>query len=100
MTTVRDVAIIVLALESIIAGILLAILTIQVSRLVKMLREEIKPMLEATQETVGTVKGTATFLSEHVVSPVVSVASTVSGLRQAAKTLAGFRSHDRNDDTI
>ncbi|MDH7486005.1 MAG: hypothetical protein QHJ81_06980 [Anaerolineae bacterium] len=95
---VRDIAIIILAVESIIVGILLGVLTIQVSRLVKMLREEIKPMLEATQETVGTVKGTAAFLSEHLVSPVVSVASTVSGLRQAAKVLAGFRSHDRSDD--
>lgn len=98
MTAVRDVAIIILAIESIIVGILLAILTIQVYRLVKMLREEIKPMLKATQETVGTVKGTAAFLSEHLVSPVVSVAGTVSGLRQAVKVLAGLRSHDRSDD--
>jgi len=99
MSAVRDVAIIVLAIESIVVGVLLAILTIQVYRLVKMLRQEIKPMLEATQETVGTVKGTATFLSEHLVSPVVSVASTVSGLRQAARTLTGLRSPDRSDDT-
>jgi len=54
MTAVRDVAIIVLAVESIIVGILLGILTIQVYKLVKLLREEVKPMLEATQETVGT----------------------------------------------
>jgi hypothetical protein len=92
MATVRDVAIIILAIESIVVGILLAVLTVQVSRLVKMLREEVKPMLEATQETVGTVKGTATFLSEHLVSPVVNVAGTVSGFRQAVKTLAGIRS--------
>jgi hypothetical protein len=92
MASVRDVAIIVLAIESIIVGVLLAVLTIQVSRLVRMLREEVEPMLEATQETVGTVRGTATFLSEHLVSPVVSAAGTVSGLRQALRTLAGFRS--------
>jgi hypothetical protein len=92
MASVRDVAIIVLAIESIVVGVLLAILTVQVSKLVRMLREEIRPMLDATQETVGTVRGTATFLSEHLVSPVVNIAGTVSGLRQAAKTLAGFRS--------
>ena len=95
---VRDIAIIVLAIESIIIGILLAVLTIQVYKLVKMLREEVKPMLEATQETVGTVRGTATLLSEHLVSPVVKAAGYVSGLRQAAKTLAGFRSGSRDDD--
>ncbi len=99
MAAVRDVAIIVLAIESIVVGILLAILTIQVYELVKMLREEVKPMLEATQETVGTVKGTATFLSEYLVSPVVNVAGYVSGLRQAAKTLTGFRSGGRDGDT-
>ena len=30
-------------------------------------------------------------LTEHLVSPVVGIAGTVSGLRQAAKTLAGYR---------
>lgn len=98
MTIVRDVAIIVLAIESIIIGILLGVLTIQVYKLVKMLREEVEPMLEATQETVGTVRGTVAFLSEHLVSPVVNAAGYVSGLRQAAKTLAGFRSGGRDND--
>jgi len=97
MATVRDIAIIVLAVESIIVGILLAVLTIQVYKLVKLLREEVKPMLDATQETVGTVRGTAVFLSEHLVSPVVSVAGYVSGLRQAIKTLAAIRSSRRDD---
>ena len=97
MASVRDVAIIVLAIESIIVGILLAVLTVQVSKLVRMLREEVKPMLDATQETVGTVRGTTSFLSEHLVSPVVSIAGTMSGLRQVVKTLAGFRSGSRDD---
>jgi len=92
MEQVRDVAIIVLAVESIVVGVLIAILTIQVYRLVKMLREEVAPILEATQETVGTGKGTATFLSNNVVSPVVTVAGYVSGVRRAAKALLGLRS--------
>lgn len=98
MTTVRDLAIIVLAVESIVVGILLAILTLQISRLVRMLRDEIKPVLDATQETVGTVRGTTTFLSEHLVSPIVTVAGYVSGFRQAARTLAGIRFGGRGDD--
>jgi len=99
MASVRDVAIIILAIESIVVGVLLAILTVQVSRLVKMLREEIQPMLEATQETVGTVRGTTTFLSEHLVSPVVRLSGTISGVRQAARTLAGFRSGGPDEGT-
>lgn len=97
MDSVRDIAIIVLAIESIVVGVLLAILAVQVSRLVKMLREEVQPMLEATQETVGTVRGTTTFLSEHLVTPVVRLSGTLSGLREAARTLAGIRSGGPQD---
>jgi len=91
MTTVRDVAIIILAAESIVVGVLLAILTVQTSKLVRMLRDEIRPVLDATQETVGTVRGTTVFLSEHLVSPIVTVVGYASGLRQAARTLLGLR---------
>lgn len=97
MDVARDVAIIVLAVESIVVGILLVVLTIQVYRLVTMLRDEIKPIIDATQETVGTVRGTTTFLSEHVVTPVVNAASFVSGLRRAAKVITGFRSPGRHE---
>ncbi len=89
--TIRDIAIIVLALESIIIGAFLVILTIQVWQLVRLLRDEIKPILESTQETVGTVRGTATFLGNHLVNPVVRVAGYASGVREAIRTLAGFR---------
>lgn len=89
--TLRDLAILVLAIESIVIGVLLAILTIQVWRLVRLLRDEIKPILESTQETVGTVRGTATFLGNHLVRPVVQVAGYASGIREAVRTLAGFR---------
>ena len=41
---VRDLAIILLALESLIIGILLVVLTFEVMSLVKLLREQIKPM--------------------------------------------------------
>ena len=75
MGIARDIAIIVLALESIVIGVLLAVLVIQVIRLVKLLREEVLPILNSTQETVSTVRGTASFVSDHVVQPVVKVSS-------------------------
>lgn len=87
MGTARDIAIIVLALESIVIGILLAVLVIQVIRLVRLLREEVLPILNSTQETVSTVRGTASFMSDHVVQPVVKVSSYAAGARQAVSTL-------------
>jgi hypothetical protein len=92
MSTARDIAIIVLALESIVIGVILAILVIQVIRLVKLLREEVLPILNSTQETVSTVRGTADFMSEHVVQPVVKASSYAAGAREAVKVLFGARS--------
>ncbi len=87
MGVARDIAIIILAVESIVIGVLLAVLVIQVIRLVKLLREEVMPILNSTQETVSTVRGTATFMSDHIVQPVVKVSSFAAGARQAASTL-------------
>ena len=86
----RDVAIIVLALESIVIGGLIAFLIIQIQRLMKMMREEIKPILESTNETVSTVRGTTAFLSEHLVSPLVDVASFLSGVRRMGQVVTGW----------
>lgn len=89
MGIARDIAIIVLALESIIIGVLLAILVIQVMKLVRMLREEVMPILKSTQDTVSTVRGTADFMSDHLVQPVVKVSSLAAGARQAVGVLFG-----------
>lgn len=91
MAIARDIAIIVLALESIVIGVILAVLVIQVIRLVRLLREEVLPILASTQETVSTVRGTADFMSEHVVQPVVKVSSYAAGVREATKVLFGSR---------
>lgn len=91
MGVARDIAIIVLAVESIVIGILLAALVIQVIRLVRLLREEVLPILNSTQETVSTVRGTATFMSDHLVQPVVKMSSYAAGAQQAIKVLLGRR---------
>ena len=68
--TIRDIAIILIAVETIIINALLVILVWQIWRLVKMFQNEIKPIIDDAQETVGTVRGTATFVSQNVVDPV------------------------------
>ncbi len=90
MRDVRDVAIIILAVESIIVGGLLCFLIIQLQRLMKMLREEIKPILDSTNETVSTVRGTTSFVTQHIVSPFVEAASFFSGARRVAQVLTGW----------
>ncbi len=85
--TLRDIAIIIVAVETIIINALLIVLIWQIWRLIKMVRDEIKPILEDTKETVGTVRGTADFVSSNVVDPVVKTSGRIAGFRQTLRTL-------------
>ncbi len=94
MGTVRDIAIIILAIESFFIGAALIFLTWQLYRLIKLLEQEIKPLISSLQDTAGTVQGTAHFVNEAVVTPTMKVTSTVSAAKQTArflwKTKLGF----------
>ena len=87
MAFVRDLAIILLAVESLIIGAVLIILVLEIRNLAKMLRDEIKPILESADETARTVRGTTTFVSENLVNPVVRVSSFATGVMQAVRIL-------------
>jgi len=86
---IRDILIIALALQSCIFGVILVIMLMMMVRLVNMLEFEIKPILERTNETVGMVRGTTTFVSKNVVSPVTTAAAYAAGVRRALKVLFG-----------
>jgi hypothetical protein len=62
---------------------------IMLIRLVNTVEFEIKPILKQTGQTVGTVRGTANFVSKNVVQPVVQVKSYVAALRSGWKALFG-----------
>jgi len=85
----RDIAIIILALVTGLIGVFLAILIFQVQSLIHLLRTEVKPILDSANRTVSTVRGTSTFVSDTVVSPVIQVLSFASGVRRTAKVLFG-----------
>lgn len=85
--TIRDIAIILIAVETIIINALLVILIWQIWRLVKMFQKEVKPIIEDTQETVGTVRGTATFVSQNVVDPVAKTGGKIAGVRRTWQVL-------------
>ena len=85
--TIRDIAIIIIAIQSIVIGVLLGVLVWQLWRLVKMLQNEVQPILKDAQDTVGTVRGTTTFVSENVVTPVMKASSAVVGVRHTIRSL-------------
>ena len=92
---VRDIFIIVLALESLLIGGALVILVIQLAALTNIVQNEIRPILASTKETVGTLKGTSRFLSERAVMPLISISSTYAGFRKLVE-LAGFIKKGKN----
>lgn len=79
---IRDVFIIFMAFESLIIGAALVVLIVQIASLINLLNNEIKPMLEATNETISTLRGTTQFLSENLVEPVMKLNSYVAGLQK------------------
>jgi len=83
----RDIAIIVLAFVTIVVGVFLAILIFQLQSLIVLLRDEIQPILQSANETANTVRGTTTFVTEAVVSPMISAASYVAAVRQTLRVL-------------
>jgi len=90
VSLLRDAAIIFVAFETLIIGVLLIILMIQMQSLISLLRNEVKPLLEAANETVATVRGTTQFVSHNVVSPVMKWSSYVAGVQRVIKELTGL----------
>ncbi len=82
--TLRDIFIIVLALEFMVIGLALVILLVQLARLINLLQNEVRPILQSTSQAANTLRGTANFLSQNLVGPVLKVNSTIAALRRAA----------------
>ena len=79
---IRDVFIIFMALESLIIGIVLVILIVQLAILINLIQNEIKPIMQATNETVNTLKGTSTFISNNLAEPVIKLNEYLAGLKK------------------
>jgi len=76
----RDVLIIVVALESLVIGVALTVLVVQLAALINLIQNELRPILQATSETVNTLRGTTDFLGESVVRPVIEVRGYMAGI--------------------
>ena len=79
---IRDVFIIVVALESLVIGVALIVLIIQLASLINLMQNEVRPILIATNETVNTLRGTVEFLGEEVIEPVMKLSGYLAGLNR------------------
>jgi amino acid permease len=84
---IRDVFIIVVGLETLIIGVALVILLIQLAGLINLLQNEVRPILQATNETVNTLRGTAEFLGENMVKPVIKLNGYLASIQRVLELM-------------
>jgi len=84
---IRDVFIIVVALESLVIGVALIVLIVQLASLINLLQNEVRPILTATSETVNNLRGTAEFLGENVVEPVIKLNGYLAGMNRVIELM-------------
>jgi hypothetical protein len=77
---IRDIMIIFMAFEMMILGVSMVVLMIQLATLINLLQNDVKPILEATNETANTLRGTAQFLSDNLSEPVIKINEYASGI--------------------
>ncbi|MCS6871222.1 MAG: hypothetical protein RML95_00910 [Anaerolineae bacterium] len=87
----RDLFIVILALQSILIAMALVILIAQISTLINILSSEVKPIIEEAQETVSTARDTTAFISRNVAMPVIRVTSTAVGIGVFFRELLAIR---------
>ena len=107
----RDVAVILLAIESITIGIAIGVLVWLTWRLTSAARHQVERLgalagdilvsvretAQTTAQTAKTVQGTATFVSDRTVRPLIEIYSAAAGAARFARAFFGSR-HDRHEE--
>jgi hypothetical protein len=88
---IRDILLITLTLEGLLITGALAVLIVQISRIVSMLKKEIRPVIASAQQTVNTTKVTAEFVGESLTEPIVRTGTFMTGVRILIRDVGGIR---------
>lgn len=81
----RDISIIFIVLLMMVTVILLAGITAALVYLIFQVKDRVIPMLEETTSTVKRVRGTAEFVSDEAVKPIVTIAGKYASAKAMAK---------------
>ena len=84
---IRDVFIIIVALESLVIGVALIVLVVQLASLINLLQNEVRPILSTTSETINTLRGTVEFLGENAVEPVIKLNGYLAAMTRVIELL-------------
>lgn len=89
--TVRDIFVILMALMLVVIGCALVILILQISNLINILKNDIKPILDSGTDTINTLKGTVRFLSNNLSEPVIKLNESLASLRRVGQLFNIFK---------
>ncbi len=84
---IRDIFIIIVALETLVIGVALVVLLIQLANLINLLQNEVRPILRSADETINTLRGTAEFLGESVVEPVIKLNGYLASIQRVLELM-------------
>ncbi len=90
----RDIAVVALGMLAALVGLLACILLIVLIGVALAVRravnQKVMPLLDSTRDLVDEVRGTAEFVGESAVSPIIRVYSFVSGVRKGLDSLGSL----------
>ena len=89
---IRDIMIIALAIEGLFIGIAIILAIFQITMFIRLLQDDIKPILEQANETLSTVRSTAGMVNENLTGPIMKIAGTLSGTMRFLKMIWPNRS--------
>ncbi len=99
MDTARDVVIILWGVMSILTLIVVLLIALFIGLSVKnlvntvneLINTSVKPIIDSGQQSVANVTGTAQFLGDTVVSPLIRIFGVLAGVRRGIAVFAGVR---------
>ncbi|MBN1287713.1 MAG: hypothetical protein JXB47_20100 [Anaerolineae bacterium] len=100
IAAIRDIFIIFLAWFSILIAVSIVILILQMATLVNLLKNEIIPILENFQRTANTVRGTTSFMSEHLARPVIRATGFFTYIRTFFRYLGIIAGAELNEHSF
>ncbi len=88
---IRNLFMVVIGLEGILIIGAIAVLIVQITRLFNMVKRDVKPVLTTAQDTVNTAKGTAEFVGDNAVRPIIRASAFMSGMGVVIRDVGGIR---------
>jgi hypothetical protein len=85
----RDIAVILIVLLFLLVVVIQAAIAAALAFLVFQIKDRVIPLLEELTGTVKRVRGTAEFMTEEAVKPILTVASTYAKMRAMTRTVTG-----------